>query len=80
MIGVIIDLQGISRISFVCHVAVSQRSQNWDIGDLKVRRVCFTKRKTETGCYGWEPGCIKDPNIMLDGTKEKKKIFLCEVE
>ena len=53
MIRVTIDLQGISRVSFVCHVAVSQRSQDWDIGDLKVRRVYFTKKKTETtGCYG----------------------------
>ena len=59
MIGVIIDLQGISRISFVCHVAVSQRSQNWDIGDLKVRRIYFAKKIKSTGSYDKEPGCIK---------------------
>ena len=45
MVGDIIDLQGISRISFVCRVAVSQRSQDWDVGDLEVRRVYFEKNK-----------------------------------
>ena len=67
MIGVIIDLQGISRISFVCHVAVSQRKIEtlviWKLGEFSLQ-----KTKT-TGCYDWEPVFLKDPNMMLDGTK-----------
>ena len=73
MVGDIIDLQGISRISFVCHVAVSQRSQNWDIGDLKVRRVYFTKKKLkQLVVMVRNQVVLKDPNIMLhvDGTKK----------
>ena len=81
MIGVIIDLQGISRISFVCHVAVSQRSQGWDIGDLEVRRVYFKKKKLEQlVVMVRDQVVLKDPNIMLDGTKQREKKRLCEVE
>ena len=70
MNGVIIDLKGISRIFFVCHVAVSKRSQSWDIGGLEVRWVYFERKKLkQLVAMVRNQVVLKDPNMMLDGTK-----------